>query len=147
MTILSNVTETFPAQAASALMSNPKTRLVDVRTRPEWAFVGLPDLSESGNQPILLEWQVFPDMQVRQDFAQLIAEQVDLGQTDQIYFLCRSGVRSLAAAHEVAHLANAMGQTVDCVNIIGGFEGDLDAQGHRGNVNGWKHAGLAWQQR
>ncbi|MCI2400232.1 hypothetical protein MN188_12590 [Aliiroseovarius sp. N1Y82] len=61
-------------------------------------------------------------------------------------FLCRSGVRSEAGALAVqAHLAG-MGQDAECINILGGFEGDLDENGHRGSKNGWKVAGLPWRQ-
>ena len=43
------------------LESDAGAVLVDVRTIAEWAYVGLPDLSAIGKQPVLVEWQGFPD--------------------------------------------------------------------------------------
>jgi len=34
----------------------------------------------------------------------------------------------------------------EAYNILEGFEGDKDENGHRGNVSGWKAAGLPWMQ-
>lgn len=118
--------------------------LVDVRTRAEWTFVGVPDL-EGGMIPIIgQEWQVFPQMEVDSRFAEVLKEKLDgvgAGPDTEISFLCRSGVRSLAAARAMT----AAGYT-KAYNITGGFEGDPDEYGHRGNVNGWKAAGLPWRQ-
>ena len=58
-----------------------------------------------------------------------------------VLFLCRSGGRSAAAAS----VATAAGFG-PAYNVAEGFEGDPDAHGHRGTVNGWKVAGLAWRQ-
>ncbi len=64
----------------------------------------------------------------------------------KLLFICRSGVRSLYAASAIAARFSAGGQSVDCLNVAEGFEGDLNAQGRRGIRNGWKHRGLAWRQ-
>jgi rhodanese-related sulfurtransferase len=58
-----------------------------------------------------------------------------------VMFLCRSGVRSHAAAQLAAQSGYAR-----AMNILEGFEGDLDAHGHRGTVGGWRKAGLPWVQ-
>ena len=63
-----------------------------------------------------------------------------------LFFICRSGSRSLAAARLVAARTLGEGRPVECVNVAEGFEGDLDGEGHRGTVNGWKVAGLPWRQ-
>lgn len=130
-----------PREAWSLLENNPQAVLVDVRTRAEWAFVGLPDVSALGKDVILLEWQGFPDMQQTRGFADLLAGQIPDRRNDPILFLCRSGARSLAAAQTMA----VAGYT-DCINIAEGFEGDLDGDRRRGRVNGWKAAGLPWRQ-
>ena len=52
----------------------------------------------------------------------------------------------MAAAHLIAEAFAAKGQAVDCVNVAEGFEGDLDGERHRGNLNGWKARGLSWRQ-
>lgn len=117
--------------------------LVDVRTQPEWAYVGTPVLPE-GATGIGLQWQVYPQMSVDEGFAETLKQMLsDAGKGPEtpLCFLCRSGVRSLAAARVMA--ANGFAKSY---NIAGGFEGDPDGDGHRGNVNGWKAEGLPWRQ-
>jgi rhodanese-related sulfurtransferase len=134
--------EDLPAkQAWEALRAHPSAQLVDVRTDAEWNFVGLPDLSEAGKQAVLIPWQSYPDMQVNRGFAADLA-QAGLTPEHRLYFLCRSGGRSLAAAQA----AQAAGFP-HAYNVADGFEGPVDAEGHRGGIAGWKAAGLAWRQR
>jgi len=129
-----------PQAAWDALQSDPKARLVDVRTQPEWSFVGIPNLASLGKKPALVSWQVYPGMAVDPDFAARVKAQLgDAG--GPVYFLCRSGARSRAAA--IAMTEAGLGP---CFNIAGGFEGDKDGDGHRGKTNGWKASGLAWLQ-
>lgn len=126
------------------LQSNPAAVLVDVRTTAEWNYVGIPALGSLDKRPLLVEWQMFPSMAVDQDFvAKLETALVEAGvATDApIYFLCRSGVRSKAAAIAMT----ATGYT-RCLNVEGGFEGPLDHEGHRGRIAGWKASGLPWAQ-
>jgi rhodanese-related sulfurtransferase len=118
--------------------------LVDVRTRAEWTYVGLPDLSSLGKQPVLMEWQSFPDNRVDPRFAERLAEllkSAGAGPDTELFFICRSGQRSRMAAEAMA----AAGFKA-CRNVAGGFEGPLDASRHRGQVAGWKAAGLPWAQ-
>ena len=129
------------AQAWDMLTTDPKAAMVDVRTDAEWTYVGLADLSEAGKQPVLIPWQVYPGMQVNAGFMDQI-RQAGLTPDHHIYFLCRSGVRSVAAAQA----AQAAGFP-HAYNIADGFEGPPDGEGHRGEVAGWKAAGLAWRQR
>ena len=130
-----------PAQAWQALESSPLAQLVDVRTDAEWAYVGFPDLSPLGKQLVTIPWQVFPKMQVNEGF---IATMAAAGITPEhhIYFLCRSGVRSLYAAEA----AIAAGYP-HAYNVSDGFEGPPDGEAHRGTVAGWKVDGLPWRQR
>jgi rhodanese-related sulfurtransferase len=58
-----------------------------------------------------------------------------------VLLLCRSGARSRAAA-----MALTAAGFEKAFNVAGGFEGDADGQGHRGNRNGWKASGLPWRQ-
>ena len=60
----------------------------------------------------------------------------------RVYFICRSGARSLAAAQA----AQAAGYAA-VFNVADGFEGPVDRDGHRGQAAGWKAAGLPWVQR
>ena len=130
-----------PTQVWDALRSDPDAQVVDVRTDAEWAYVGLPDLSPAGKQPVLIPWQLFPSMQVNAGFVDHM-KQAGLTPDHKIYFLCRSGVRSQAAARA----AQAAGFP-HAYNIADGFEGPPDEDGHRGTVAGWKAEALPWRQR
>lgn len=133
-----------PAEAWASLASDARAVLVDVRTRAEWSFVGLPVLASLGKQPITLEWLSFPSMSVNPDFVTVLDEaliKADFGRDTQIFFLCRSGHRSRLAAAAMT----AAGWT-RCFNITEGFEGGLDGEAHRGRVAGWKMRGLPWSQ-
>ena len=127
-----------------SLVSRPKSQLIDVRTRAEWTYVGLPDLGSIGKRPVLVEWQTFPDQAIDFRFAERLAGELKaLGveKGDDLYFICRSGGRSLAAAEAMAELGYRA-----CHNVAGGFEGPLDDDRHRGSVLGWKAVGLPWLQ-
>jgi rhodanese-related sulfurtransferase len=136
MTYAGDVT---PEQAWQALSDDPRAVLVDVRTRAEWTWVGVPDLTPLGKEPVTLEWSRFPEGTVNERFAQeLGAAGVEADQP--VYFLCRSGARSVSAA-EAATRAGWLRSH----NILDGFEGPHDARRHR-TVAGWKVAGLPWVQ-
>lgn len=126
-------------EAWELLKSDPKARLIDVRTTAEWNFVGLPDLSPLGQEAALIEWQMFPTMQPNPQFVAAASAGAD--KDAPVLFLCRSGARSRSAA--IALTAAGFGRAY---NIAGGFEGDLDDERHRGQRNGWKAAGLPWKQ-
>jgi len=130
-----------PQQAYQTLLEDPSARLIDVRTDAEWAFVGLPDLSDAGKQVVLIPWQLFPSMKLNEQFVeQLEAEGVS--REDKLFFICRSGARSAHAALAV----EAAGFT-SADNVADGFEGPVDREGHRGRLSGWKADGLPWRQR
>lgn len=130
-----------PKQVWAALRRDSTARLVDVRTPAEWAYVGLTEIEESGQDPVLIPWQIFPTMHVNTEFVDLL-KQSGLTPENGLYFLCRSGVRSLAAAAaaEAAGFQKAY-------NVLDGFEGPPDSEGHRGLIAGWKADGLPWRQR
>jgi rhodanese-related sulfurtransferase len=130
-----------PAQVWEALRSDPQAQLVDVRTDAEWNFVGLPDLAPAGKQAVLIQWQVYPTMQVNEQFAEQL-KQAGFTPDHHIYFLCRSGQRSAAAA-----MAAQDAGFPHAYNIAEGFEGTPDGAGHRGTISGWKVRGLPWRQR
>lgn len=131
-------------EAWRVLAEEPGAVLIDVRTRAEWGYVGLADLAALGKRPVLAEWQSFPTMEVRADFADALSQALEaggVGRGEALLFLCRSGARSLAAARAMT----AAGYD-RCFNVADGFEGPLDAEGHRGRVGGWKALGLPWRQ-
>lgn len=129
-----------PSETWEQLVSDPKATLIDVRSEAEWAFVGIPDLTSISKEPLLLAWQHFPGMQVNQDFVSHLQANV-ADKEAPLYFLCRSGGRSQAAAV----MATAAGFR-ECYNVAEGFEGGHDQVGHRGQVNGWKARDLPWRQ-
>ena len=130
-----------PKDVWDALRTDPDAQMLDVRTDAEWNFVGIADLSAAQKAPALIPWQVFPSMQVNAGFTEQM-KQAGLKPDHKIYFLCRSGVRSLAAAQ--AAIAAGF---VHSFNIADGFEGPPDGAGHRGVTSGWKASDLPWRQR
>lgn len=120
--------------------------LIDVRTRPEWTFVGLPDLASVGSEPILVEWKSWPAMAPNDGFVGDVLAALGDPPPAQALFLCRSGARSQDAARMVQSALQARGADVRCCNVAEGFEGDLGPDGRRGALNGWKARGLPWRQ-
>ncbi len=134
------IEDVSPRQVWEALMSNPDAVLCDCRTNAEWNFVGLPDLAQTGKQPVLIQWQAFPTMQPNPKFLDALTA-AHVGHEAHVYFICRSGARSMAAA-----LAAKAAGFKHVYNVKDGFEGPADARGHRGTVAGWKADGLPWRQ-
>ena len=130
-----------PVRVWEALRKDPKAQLVDVRTDAEWNFVGLPDLSAAGKQVVPIQWQIYPTMARNTAFASQLKE-AGFTPEHHIYFICRSGQRSFTAA-EAAQAAGFP----HVYNVADGFEGGVDAAGHRGMATGWKAMGLPWRQR
>jgi rhodanese-related sulfurtransferase len=130
-----------PTRVWEALRTDPKAQLVDVRTDAEWNFIGVPDLASAGKQAVLVSWQVYPSMQRNPAFADQLKE-AGFTPEQHIYFICRSGQRSLAAAQAAQEAGFP-----HAYNVADGFEGAVDAHGHRGVAAGWKAKGLPWRQR
>ncbi len=127
-------------EAWEMLERDPRAVLIDVRTEPEWRFVGLPDPSGIEKRTVCVSWQVYPGLHLNPDFiAQVGAAGVAPGQT--LLLICRSGQRSRQAA--VALTARGYSP---CYNVSDGFEGGHDEERHRGTRAGWKLAGLPWRQ-
>lgn len=124
-----------PQEAYACLQANPKTKLVDVRTNAERDWVGRAAIADT--QHASIQWNLYPGGQPNPDFLPQLESIA--GKGDMLLFLCRSGVRSRHAAT----LATQAGFT-QCFDILEGFEGDKDADGHRKTVAGWCKAGLPW---
>lgn len=118
--------------------------LVDVRSRAEWAFVGVPVLSSIGKNTLLIEWNDFTTGTTIPDFVgrlQAALADNDVAADAPLYFICRSGNRSRNAA-----IAATSAGHPNCFNIAHGFEGHLDAERHRNTPGSWKAEGLPWEQ-
>ena len=127
-----------PLESWQLLRENPDAVLVDVRTEAEWNWVGRPDLSSLGRDAVYVQWNTAAGHNTN-FVGDLIAAGVTPGERPVI-FLCRSGNRSIPAAEA----ATAAG-VAPSYNMLEGFEGQLDADGHRG-VTGWRAEGLPWKQ-
>jgi rhodanese-related sulfurtransferase len=123
-----------PGEARALLEAFAQARLIDVRTRAEWDYVGRVPGS------ILIEWTTYPEGMRNPRFLEQLRDAAKAPDTP-LLFLCRSGQRS----DQAARAAHAAGYR-HAFNVIEGFEGDRDANGQRGHVNGWRHAGLPWTQ-
>ena len=129
-----------PSDAWKLLADDRAATLIDVRTPAEWNYVGVPDLSSVGKQPLFVPWVFFPSMERNQNFVEHL-ENVGLDRGAPLLFICRSGARSRSAA--IAMTARGF---KSCYNVASGFEGDADKTRHRGTVSGWKVEGLPWVQ-
>jgi len=123
----------MPDEAYEIWKSAPGAKLVDVRSRAEFDFVGrIPGAVE-------IEFMIYPGMKTNPNFMMAMEQQVE--KEALVMFICRSGGRS----HHAANLATQAGYP-DCYNVLAGFEGDANADKHRGVLNGWKVLGLPWEQ-
>ena len=121
-----------PAELAWQWLQSGEAVLVDVRTDAEREWVGkVPGA-------IAVAWKQWPGMAANPNFDEQLRAAVPEGK--KVVLLCRSGVRSVAAAQRAAGLG------IEAYNILEGFEGDVDANGQRGRLSGWRKRGLPWNQ-
>ncbi len=121
----------LPAEAHALMQQGAK--LVDVRTDAELQYVG----SIPGSETV--EWNSYPEGARNPEFLDQLADAVE--KDEPVMFICRSGARS----HHAAVAATQAGWR-EAYNVLEGFEGDKDAEGHRNTVGGWKFARLPWIQ-
>lgn len=130
-----DVDEVTPEQAF-AWQQSGEAVIVDVRTEAERTWVGVVPGS------IGLSWVHWPGMQPNAEFDKTICAIAAHYTGKKLLFLCRSGVRSIAAAQRAGELG-----LDHCYSVREGFEGALDEQQQRGKSNGWRYRGLPWVQR
>jgi rhodanese-related sulfurtransferase len=122
-----------PQEAFALMQQHAKAKLVDVRTRAEWDWVGrVPNAVE-------VEFLSYPGSVPNDAFIEELEQQV--AKDAIVMFLCRSGGRS----HNAAGFATQAG-FAHSYNVLEGFEGDRDANGQRSKIGGWRAAGLPWVQ-
>jgi len=134
MTGRHDILERSAQDAWDAVNTDDNAYIIDVRTDLEWAQVGAPDLGNLSSRLHFISWQLAPDMRVNAAFLEELAA-TQIPQNGKLYFLCRSGVRSLAAAR----LAADAGYETP-INVAAGFEGIAGPDGKR--HGGWVGAGL-----
>lgn len=122
-----------PSEAYEFLQSDPKGVLIDCRSEFEFLFVGHPVGA------ILVPWYDGIDWDLNPHFIGQV--RMAASHDRPVVLICRSGNRSkeAGAALEQASFSNIC-------NVLYGFEGELDEQHRRGTLNGWRHAGLPWEQ-
>lgn len=127
-----------PAEAWALLGVDQHAVIVDVRTVAERAWVGRVRLE--GPRHLAVEWNTWPSGLPNPEFlSQLRALAPAPEAGPLLLFLCRSGVRSRSAAKAATDAGYGR-----CYDILEGFEGDKDHEGHRKTVGGWCKAGLPW---
>lgn len=124
-----------PRDAWTLVQAQADALFVDVRMEIESLYVGRPPGVEN------IPWYEYPDLTPDPTrFAAAVAREA--GRKDRtVVLICRSGKRTLEAAKAL----EAAGFT-DVVNVLHGFEGELDDAFHRSTVSGWRHDGLPWEQ-
>ena len=129
----------LPQMALERLKANPDALFVDVRCKAEYKYVGYPENS------VLIPWTDEPTWEPDHDvFAQLVLKELSERQNildTEVILICRSGFRSNEA---LKCLENKGFNKVS--HVASGFEGDLDENDHRGNLNGWRLDGMPWSQ-
>ena len=129
-----------PAEAWKILKFEDHAVLIDCRTKAEWSYVGVTDLNEINKEQLNISWKVFPEMEINPVFQKEISEACP-DKDSKLLFLCRSGVRSIDAAISACEAGYS-----DAYNVLEGFEGEKDENGHRGKLGGWRFHGLPWKQ-
>ncbi len=128
-----------PIEASTILDRDQNARLIDVRSKVEFEYVGHP------LGAIHIPWKEFPNWNENPNFVASVDTALAKDGTPTkdraLLMLCRSGVRSLHAGEALLRSGYTR-----VYNIEGGFEGERDAQQHRGNINGWRFHGLPWEQ-
>lgn len=137
---------------AAQLLENPDAVLVDVRSRAEVAFLGLPRRTN-----VHMPYMVMPMMgefdakkggyalEINPDFPRAFrdyAEANGITAGTPIVLICRSGTRSARAADVLFEMGYR-----NVYSILDGFEGDKAKDGPdkgKRSLNGWKNAGLDW---
>ena len=123
----------IPSPLAWRWVQSGQAVLVDVRSEAELAWVGYVPGA------VALAWKHWPGMAQNEHFDEGLRAAIPAGK--KVVLLCRSGVRSIAAAKRATELG------FEAYNILEGFEGEPDAHGQRGHQGGWRFHGLPWQQK
>jgi rhodanese-related sulfurtransferase len=124
-----------PKETWAFIQATPDAIFVDVRMEIESMYVGRP------LGTINIPWYEYPDFEADADkFVSAVRSEVS--SLDQpVVLICRSGARTLDAAQALLDKGFTR-----VINVLNGFEGNLDANDHRSTVNGWRFDGLPWGQ-
>jgi rhodanese-related sulfurtransferase len=123
-----------PFEAWSILSTDKETALVDVRSESEWKEDGIPDLSSLDKTLQQISWRFYPENIINDNFINFLNENSP-NKKIKLLFICRSGVRSLEAAHHAFQSGY-----IHCFNILNGFDSYKSD-----NQLGWKQSHLPWR--
>lgn len=132
------------AAAWEGLNSGPCSRLVDVRTRAEWTYVGIPDLGPIGKRAVLVEWQTFPIKPSMRALSSGLAASSRRSAcsctTTSILFAVREAV-----AWQQPEQWRRRGTSLATTSLSVSKD-RLTICGTEAPLGGWKATGLPWQQ-
>ena len=142
-----SVTQINAQDAFNLLKQNKNSTLVDVRTIEEFDLDGIANATEFEDRMLLLPWKTLPEMKENPEFGNILENFLNKtfaqnSKDAHIIFMCLIGGRSNQAANYVSNLGYK-----NCYNLISGFEGDLNKEGKRGTINGWKADNLPWRKK
>lgn len=124
-----------PRESYQLLQDDPTVLFIDCRSEMEYFFVGHP------LGAVHVAWNDGPDWEINPHFVGEVKKLADQVQDRPVLVICRSGKRSVDAG-----LALEAAGFNRVINVLHGFEGDVDAQRHRGSLNGWRFDDLPWEQ-
>ena len=123
-----------PKQAYEFLQAHPEAAFIDCRTEMEYFYVGHP----AGAAHIA--WQEGAEWEVNRNFVPEVLRETRT-KDKPVVLICRSGSRTLLAGEALEAAGFA-----EVINVLHGFEGELDEHAHRNTLSGWRHDGLPWEQ-
>lgn len=124
-----------PKEAWDYLQQHPDALFVDVRMEIESLYVGRPP------GVVNVPWYEYPDLTPdAKKFADAVGREAS-SKEQPVLLICRSGQRTLAAGQAL----EAAGFS-EVINVVHGFEGELDEQFQRSTLSGWRFDGLPWEQ-
>jgi rhodanese-related sulfurtransferase len=125
-----------PLEAWDYLQAHRDALFVDVRMEVEYLYVGHPP------GVVHVPWYEYPSMRAEPAaFAAQVKREAGGDTARPVVLICRSGKRTVEAGHALEAAGFA-----EVVNVLHGFEGELDERFHRGKLNGWRFDGLQWEQ-
>ncbi len=134
-----NISSITPPEAWQILNDESNAIVLDVRSKVEFDYVGHP------LHAVHVAWKEYPDWTENPNFVDEVKAALrERGGDDSsrpVLAICRSGVRSLAAAKALSAAGYER-----LYNVEEGFEGDKNDEAHRGTINGWRRHGLPWEQ-
>ena len=130
-----------PIEAFFELKEDPSSLLIDVRSDLELSNDGIVNLSEINREIIFKEWQTYALVGKAKVFFEELLEESEEKTLEQLFFICRSGIRSREAAEYCQSQFEEIKSNVICINILEGLEGDNNPNGR----SGWKKVGLPWR--